>query len=91
MMDVHLTAELEQLVQNKVRSGLYNSVSEVVRAALVLLEERDQMLDLCRKEIGKKIDDGWESLQRGEGLDGDAVFSELAAELDALENARNVG
>jgi hypothetical protein len=30
-MNVHLTPELEQLVQAKVQSGRYNSASEVVR------------------------------------------------------------
>src|SRR5207244_1007686 len=32
-MDVHLTPELEQLVQDKVQSGRYSSASEVVREA----------------------------------------------------------
>ena len=41
-MNVHLTAELETLVQNKVKSGRYNSASEVVREALRLFEERDK-------------------------------------------------
>src|SRR6266542_2169151 len=50
-MDVHLTPELEQLVQSKVKSGRYNSVSEVVREALQLMEERDQMLVLRKHEI----------------------------------------
>jgi antitoxin ParD1/3/4 len=90
-MDMHLTAELEQLVENKVRSGPYKSISEVVREALLLLDERDRMIDLRRNAIRKKIDEGWESLQRGEGLDGDEVFFELNAELDAVENARKVG
>jgi antitoxin ParD1/3/4 len=40
-MNVSLTPELEQLVQEKVKSGRYLSASEVVREALRLLEERD--------------------------------------------------
>ncbi len=40
-MNVHLTPELEQLVQTKVQSGRYNSASEVVREALRLMEQRD--------------------------------------------------
>ena len=39
-MNVHLTDELERLVQSRVQSGRYNSASEVVREALRLLEER---------------------------------------------------
>ena len=33
-MNVSLTDELEMLVENKVKSGLYNNASEVVRDAL---------------------------------------------------------
>ena len=76
-MNIHLTTELEQLVQTKVKSGRYNSASEVVREALRLLEERDQLLELRKEAIRQQIDAGWESLRRGEGVDGEAFFAEL--------------
>jgi len=40
-MNVSLTRELEELVNEKVRSGLYQTASEVVREALRLLKQRD--------------------------------------------------
>jgi antitoxin ParD1/3/4 len=40
-MNVSLTPELEKLVNDKVRSGLYQTASEVVREALRLLKRRD--------------------------------------------------
>lgn len=40
-MNVSLTPELEDLVNDKVRSGLYQTASEVVREALRLLKQRD--------------------------------------------------
>ena len=83
-MNVHLTAELEQLVQSKVKSGRYNSASEVVREALRLLEERDQLLELRKEAIRQKIDAGWESLRRGEGVDGEAFFADLERQEQAL-------
>ena len=42
-MDVSLTPTLESYVKQKVTDGMYNSVSEVVREALRLLEELDAM------------------------------------------------
>ena len=84
-MNVNLTPELENLVQNKVKTGRYNSASEVVREALRLLEERDQILVLRREELRKKITEGLDSLRRGEGVDGEEVFDRLEAELDAME------
>ena len=46
-MNVSLTPKLEQLVNDKVRSGLYQTASEVVREALRLLKQRD---DEARRE-----------------------------------------
>ena len=39
-MNVSLSAELERLIEQKVKSGMYNSASEVIRAGLRLLQER---------------------------------------------------
>jgi antitoxin ParD1/3/4 len=43
--NVSLTPELETLVDSKVASGRYRSASEVVRAALRLLDERERSLE----------------------------------------------
>lgn len=86
-MNVDLTPELERMVQSRVRTGRYNSVSEVIREALRLLEERDELKALRKEEIKKKIADGLESLRRGQGLDGEATFDRMEAELDELERS----
>jgi antitoxin ParD1/3/4 len=61
-MNISLTPHLENLVKIKVESGLYNSASEVMRDALRLLEERDQLravrLEELKREIQKGIDSG---------------------------------
>ena len=51
-MNVNLTQELEQVVRRKVKTGLYNNASEVVREALRLLLQRDA-LELVRTEAAK--------------------------------------
>ena len=40
-MNISLTPELEQMVDDKVKSGRYASASEVIREGLRLLEERE--------------------------------------------------
>ena len=77
-MNVHLTPELEKLVRNKVKTGRYNSASEVVREALRLLEEHDHIRRMRIQEMRKKIEEGWESLRRGEGIDGEEALKMLA-------------
>lgn len=61
-MNVSLTPPLEELVRRKVASGMYNSASEVVREALRLLDEQDQVrsvrLEQLRADIRKGIDSG---------------------------------
>ena len=41
MPNVHLTASMEAYVQGQIRSGSYANVSEVVRAGIRMLMERD--------------------------------------------------
>jgi antitoxin ParD1/3/4 len=41
-MNISLTPQLEKLVNDRVKSGLYTSASEVIREALRLLDSRDR-------------------------------------------------
>lgn len=80
-MNVSLTPELEQIIDQKVRSGLYNSASEVVREGLRLLQQRDDMreakLSALRAEIQKGIDD----LEAGRYRDGAEAMAEIKERL----------
>lgn len=71
-MNISLNPHLEKWVQGKVESGLYNSVSEVMREALRLMEERDQLRELRLEELRREIQKGMDS---GEAtpLDMDAI------------------
>ena len=87
-MNVNLTPELEKLVHNRVKSGRYNSASEVVREALRLLEEHDEVRKIQLQELRKKINEGLASLERGEGVDGDVFFRALEREEKELTRKR---
>lgn len=84
-MNVSLTPELEQFVQDKVKSGRYLSASEVVREALRLLEERDQLREMRLETLRKEIRIGLEQSDRGEVFEGEAVIQDL---LEEIEQAR---
>jgi antitoxin ParD1/3/4 len=86
-MNVHLTPDLEQLVQSRLKSGHYHSASEVVREALRLLEHRDEVFEIRKDEIRTHIEEGWQAAQSGEFLDGDEVFNGIDADLESLERA----
>jgi antitoxin ParD1/3/4 len=61
-MNINLTPQLEEMVRQKVSSGLYTSASEVVREALRLMEEQDRVraakLDQLRRDIREGLDSG---------------------------------
>lgn len=60
-INISLPLELETRVRQKVESGLYGSVSEVIREALRLLEAYEQIkiakLDSLRQDIAQGLDD----------------------------------
>ncbi len=78
-MNVSLTKELEELVNDKVKSGRYLSASEVVREALRLLEERDRMKEFRLQELRAEVNKGLAQLDTGESLHGEEVFRKLRA------------
>lgn len=84
-MNVSLTPELETLIHDKVNNGRYTSASEVVREALRLMEERDQMQELYKASMREKIATGMASLRAGQGTDGEAFMARLDADLEAIE------
>jgi antitoxin ParD1/3/4 len=86
-MNVHLTPELEQIVQGRVKSGRYSSASEVVREALRLLEQRDEVFALRKDEIRKQIEEGWQAAKRGDVIDGEEVFDRIDNELEVMERS----
>ena len=86
-MNEHLTQELEQLVHSRVKSGRYGSASEVVRDALRILADRDELMEIRKRELRKKIAQGLDCLHRSEGVDRDKFFAELEREEAAVEKS----
>ncbi len=71
-MNINLTPQLEAMVRQKVASGLYGSASEVVREALRLMEEQDQLKAVKLEQLRQDIREGLESGSAGE-LDTAAI------------------
>ncbi len=80
-MNISLTPELVKFVAGEVESGLYQTASEVVRAGLRRLKE-DQAARLPQspktlEELETLLLQSINRLDRGEGVDGEEVFSRL--------------
>lgn len=81
-MNISITQELERFVEQEVKSGLYQSASEVIRAALRRLKQDSEQrfprfVVSSKKELEKKILEGISELDHGEGLPATRVFAEL--------------
>jgi antitoxin ParD1/3/4 len=60
-MNISLTPHLEEMIRQKIASGSYNSASEVVREALRLLEQEDQLRSLKMQKLRQDIQEGLDS------------------------------
>ena len=60
-MTITLSHDVEELINERVKSGAYESADEVIRASLRLLKAREDGMDALRKEILIGVED----IQRG--------------------------
>jgi antitoxin ParD1/3/4 len=84
MPNVSLTPELERFAEACVRSGRYNSVSEVTRAALRLLQQVEQQ----RREFLTMLDAAEAEGERDGFLTVEEVMKDLDATIEAASRAR---
>ena len=77
--NVNLTEELDRFVGAKVESGLYANASEVLRAALRLLEQQEREYDEKMAVLRAAIEEGLAS-----GIAEPGVFERLDAYIDEL-------
>ncbi len=84
-MNISLTPELDQFVNDKVKTGMYQTASEVIREGLRLLRERDQRVEALRRDVRA----GFEAVERGEFTDYDENnINELADRVKARGRKR---
>ncbi len=67
-MAIDVSREFEAELESRLRSGRYRSAEELLREALHLVDERD--------EIREAVAQGTAEADRGEFVDGEAVVSE---------------
>jgi antitoxin ParD1/3/4 len=86
-MSITLSPDQEQIIQVLLATGRFNSVDEVIQAALRLLEEETRSEQGWLEETRIKIDEGIASLERGEGIDGETFVSQLLTQLKQAKEA----
>jgi antitoxin ParD1/3/4 len=80
-MKISLPPELEQYLQEKVRSGQYQSIDEALGEGVRLLMNRDELYQGRFEELQAEIRIGIEASDKGDVIDGDEVFARLRQKL----------
>ena len=57
-MNITLTSEHKQFIDEKIKSGCYNSINEVIGDSLRLLDERDSIKSMQPDELRLELDLG---------------------------------
>ena len=68
-MHISLTPELESRVKAKVKTGLYNNASEVIREALRFMETHEDWIhEIKLTRLREQLKVGVDQLDRGKGI-----------------------
>jgi antitoxin ParD1/3/4 len=87
-MSITLTAEQESIVADLIATGSFQTANEVLQAALTLLETDRESYQAWLVQTRELVREGIESLDRGEGVDGETVVNDLLAKLHRAKEAR---
>jgi antitoxin ParD1/3/4 len=71
--------EIEALIQERLHSGAFESVEDVLFDALEMQREQKAWLQENKEDINAKIERGLAQVERGEGISADQLRKRLAA------------
>ena len=82
-MQVVLPPELELLVSRQLTSGKYQDPIAVIRAAIELLEQQEDIYKGKLGQLQQAAKVGWEASQRGEVVDSKIAMAQIRANLQS--------
>lgn len=94
-MNVSMTPELEKFIDDEVKSGLYQTASEVIRAGLRRLKEdkersKPSFMFSSKEELEQKVMEGISQLERGQcrTIEGEKGLKEFFTEIKTSSRER---
>ena len=76
-MSIKLNSEQETIVANLIATGSFQTPDEVLQVALKLLETERQSYQSWVVQTRAQVQEGIDSLERGEGVDGETIVNDL--------------
>ena len=82
--NINLTEHFDGFVEHQVSSGRYSNASEIVRASLRLLEEREQERKAKLKALRKAAKQAFDEIDQGKGiaLKGKKAIHQFVADIE---------
>ena len=87
-MNISLTPELEQYIQEKVNSGFYTSVSEVIRESLRLMHTYDDLQRNQINQLNQAIDVGMTQLKAGNKIPAKESYQRLKNKITEISKKK---
>ncbi len=73
-MNLSLTPDVQQQINERVISGKYSTPEDVVAAAMMALDQQEQLGDFEANELDDLLAEGERSIEREGTLDGEEAF-----------------
>ena len=86
-MSIILNTAQEKIIAELIATGSFHTADEVLQTALQLLVRERESYRLWLNTTREQVKEGIESLDRGEGVDGETVVNELLAKLQQPKEA----
>jgi antitoxin ParD1/3/4 len=87
-MNVNLGSVFDNFVADLLKTGLYQSQSEILREGLRLLKEREELKGLRLAELRREIALGASQADRGEFVDGAKTFAQIRRKSKQRKSSR---
>lgn len=84
-MNIKLKPEHEQFIQAQIATGRFTNADEVIDIAFQLLEKLNSDYVQWIEDTRQKVDVAIAEIERGEGLDGETVVTQI---LERFQKAR---
>ena len=76
-MNVHLGTVFDKFVADLLKTGYYQTQSEILREGLRLLKEREEIKQMRLAEMRREIAVGSEQADRSQFVDGSETFAKI--------------
>ena len=81
-MDISLSGDFDNFVQEQMATGLYNSVNDIVQEAMTLLKLRKSVSQDRIDAFNAEIQLGEDDIKAGRIMDGEVAFCKLLSKYE---------